>query len=166
MTVFVCVSIAILLLLAASASDLAARMVSNRLCVALGFDGLTMQMSAHALPVAMLTTAAVFVPAVVCWRHGVMGGGDVKLLTVATLLVQPAAVPMLILSIALAGGVLGAAYWTMTRILSSPVTRRPSPLLLRILRVERYRITRGFALPYAVAISFGTFFMFGHGLAS
>lgn len=165
MTVDLFLGIAALLLLAGSALDLAARKVPNRLCLALGIDGIGLQAAAHALPSSMLAMMAVFVPALVCWRHGIMGGGDVKLIAAATLLVRPAAVPMLVLAIALAGGLLGLAYWTMTHMLHAPVSCRPTLLIPRILRVERYRIARGFPLPYAVAITGGTLFALAQGLA-
>ncbi|NPD69203.1 prepilin peptidase [Lichenicola cladoniae] len=161
-----CVLIAIPLLLAASASDLTARMVSNRVCLALGVDGVAMQTVAHTLPVSILAMLAVFIPALICWRHGIMGGGDVKLFAATALLVHPAAVPMLVLAIALAGGVLGVSYWTMMHLLSRPTTSPPANPFRRILRVERHRICRGFSLPYAVAISIGTFYVLGKGLLS
>lgn len=159
-------SIATLLLLAASAGDLAMRMVPNRLCVALGLDGLALQASAHAIPLSVLAMTAVFIPAFACWRLGVMGGGDVKLLGAVTLLVRPAAVPTLVLAIALAGGLLGVLYWTMMRSFAPPVTAHPSDLLRRILRIERHRIARGCSLPYAVAIAGGTLFVLARGQAA
>ncbi|MGI4747616.1 MAG: A24 family peptidase [Janthinobacterium lividum] len=166
MNVGPCVLIAIPLLLAASASDLTARMVSNRVCMALGLDGVAMQAVAHTLPVSILAMLAVFIPAFVLWRHGIMGGGDAKLFAATALLVHPAAVPMLVLAITLAGGVLGLVYWTMMRLLSKRMTSSPADPFRRILRIERHRICRGFSLPYAVAISVGTFYVFGKELAS
>jgi prepilin peptidase CpaA len=156
MIVAVCTMLAITILLAAAATDFAARVVSNRLCVALGLDGLAIQLPAHTLAVATLTTLAVFLPAMVCWRHGLMGGGDVKLLGAATLLVHPGAVPAMVLSISLAGGLLALAYWGLARVLPTPAKRRPAGLLRRILRIEHYRIRNGSALPYAIAIAVGT----------
>lgn len=159
-----CLAIAILLLLAAAASDVARRIVPNRVCVALGLDGLVMQISAHSLPLSMLTMLGVFVPAAICWRYRLMGGGDVKLLAAATLLVQPRAVPVLVLAVALAGGLFGLMYWTAGHLLRAPAVERPSDRLRRILRIERHRMYRGFSLPYAVAISCGTLYVFGRGL--
>jgi len=166
MNVGPCAFIAVPLLLAASASDLTARMVSNRVCLALGLDGLVMQTAAHTLPVSILAMLAVFIPALVFWRHGIMGGGDAKLFAATALLVHPAAVPMLVLAIAFAGGLLGLAYWTMMRLLSKPTISVPANPFRRILRIEQHRICRGFSLPYAVAISIGTFYVFSQGLVS
>lgn len=159
------VLVAIPLLLAAAASDLAARTVSNRVCLALGLDGVAMQVFAHTLPASMIATLAVFIPALVFWRHGFMGGGDAKLIAATALLVTPAAVPTLVLAIALAGGALGLAYWTMMHLMSKPpITSAPANPFRRVLRIEQRRIGRGFSLPYAVAISTGTLYVIGKGL--
>ena len=45
-----------------------------------------------------------------CWRQGWIGGGDVKLLSACALLVPPASVPELVLTTAIAGGVLALFY--------------------------------------------------------
>lgn len=166
MSVLPCVTIAVALLVAATASDIALRMVPNWVCVGLGLDGLTVQAFAHSIPFSLLALFATFIPAAVCWRHGFMGGGDVKLLSAATLLVPPHAVLMLVLAVALAGGMLGVVYWTMTQLSRSTVHNRPRHGLLRVLGVERYRIRRGFSLPYAVAISIGTLYVLGESLAA
>ncbi|WP_419728291.1 A24 family peptidase [Lichenicola sp.] len=166
-----CLLIAIPFLLNAAATDIAMRMVSNRVCLALGLDGVAMQTVAHHLSGSLLAMLAVFVPAVICWRHGFMGGGDAKLFAASALLVRPLEVPFLILAIAIAGGALGLAYWTMMQLLArrpttSAVMIRTANPIRRILRIERYRIGSGFSLPYAVAISLGTLYMFGRGLAA
>lgn len=164
MSVGLCEVIAIPLLLITAAGDLRARIVSNGMCLALAIDGLVMQAVAHTLPVSIFVMFAVFIPAIVLWRHGIMGGGDAKLFAATALLVQPYAVPMLLLFTALAGGMLGFVYWSMKYLLSKPATYSPGGPLRRIIRIERYRIRRGFSLPYAVAISTGTLCMFGKEL--
>lgn len=146
----------ILLLLAAAMSDITARVVPNRLSAALGVFGLCTQAQQRSIPLALLAAGIVFFIAFGCWRRGLMGGGDVKLLGAVSLLVRPASVPFLMLAIALAGGVLGVCYWAMSHLFRWPPPSRSRTLLVRILRVEHYRIRRGFSLPYAAAIAAGT----------
>ncbi len=160
-----CSAAAVTLLLLAAATDLAARVVPNRLCLALGAVGIVLRLGAHAGPhtlaASFLAGLAVFVPAMICWRHGVMGGGDVKLLGAATLLVQPAAVPGLVLAVATTGGLLGVAYWVLARLVTTETPDRPKGLVRRVLRIERHRIRRHFSVPYAIAISGGTIYVLG-----
>ncbi len=163
-----CSAAAVTLLLLAAATDFAARMVPNRLCLALGALGITLRLATHAGPhilaASFLAGFAVFVPAMVCWRHGVMGGGDVKLLGAATLLVQPAAVPGLVLAVTMTGGLLGVVYWILARLVRTRTPDRPKALVRRILRIERHRIRRHFSVPYAIAISGGTIYALGREL--
>lgn len=166
MTVDSCLMIGVLLLVAAAVSDLAARTLPNRLSVAVGLDGLVMQVASRTVPAALLASGIVFVLAIICWRYRVMGGGDVKLLAAVCLLVPPLAVPSLLLAISLAGGLLGVVYLAMPRMLRQPSTTRPRSMLGRIVRIEHYRVSRRFSLPYAVAISAGTLCVIARELAS
>ncbi len=59
--------------------------------------------------------AAVFVVGALLFGRGLIGGGDVKLLTVATLWAGPAATPALLLWTALLGGMLSLALLTPLR---------------------------------------------------
>ncbi len=152
-----------LLLLGAALHDVAARTVPNRLAAAVALDGLAMQAMQGALPAAAASAAAVFGFAALCWRHGWMGGGDVKLLAAAALLVAPAFVPMLLCATALAGGLLAVPYLIARRRLSAPDPIRPDGLLRRALRAERWRLRRGGPMPYAVAIASGALFVLHHG---
>lgn len=156
MIAHLCIAIMILLLLAAAMSDIAARVVPNRLSAALGVFGLCTQAQQRSIPLALLAAGIVFFIACACWRHGLMGGGDVKLLGAVSLLVRPASVPFLMLAIALAGGALGLCYWAMSHLFRWPTPAHSRARLARILRVEQYRIRRGFSLPYAAAIAAGT----------
>lgn len=153
-------------LLAAAVTDISVRMVPNSVCAALAVDGGMIGGVGHDLPASLLAMLCVFVPAIVFWRHGFMGGGDAKLLAAVSLLVPAHVVPSLVLTIALVGGALALVYWTMTRLMTPSYIPMRRQAVSRVLRVERYRIRRGFSLPYAVAISGGTLFMLGRGLAS
>jgi prepilin peptidase CpaA len=84
-----------------------------------------------------------------------MGGGDVKLLGAAALLVPPATVPHMLALVAFAGGILALIYLVGRAVAPRPAGRRPHMLPLRILRAECWRIRRGGPLPYACAIAAG-----------
>lgn len=147
--------IATLLLLLAAADDFSRRIVPNWLSVALAADGIVLRTLDRNLLLGVAAAFIVFVLAALCWRRGLMGGGDVKLLAAASLLFSPSLVPRFVLLVALAGGVLGLAYCAMRLVLRTPSPIRPRALIARILRIERHRISRGFSLPYASAIAAG-----------
>ncbi len=159
-----------LLLLLAGASDVATRRVPNWLSLCLVAIGVALHLQWHDLLAGLLSAMAVFVLGAVCWRRGWLGGGDVKLLAAAALLVAPYRVPSLMLAVSLAGGLLALAYLLLRATLpgsAAPVaaeskTRHragPLPLLSRIIRIEHWRIRRGAPLPYASAIFAGVIFM-------
>jgi prepilin peptidase CpaA len=153
----------ILLLLAAALHDAAFRTVPNSLAAALGLCGLGLRALTGDLAGALLAALIVFVGAAFCWRRGWMGGGDVKLLGAAALLVPPLHVPMMVASIAIAGGVLALPYLAARNRLRVRTGCRPATLAARILRVERWRLHRGGPLPYAVAIAAGVCITIVHG---
>ena len=146
------------LLMWAAVGDVARRVVPNWLSLALASVGVLLRFCGGTLPASLFAAFIVFVLAAFCWRRGLMGGGDVKLLAASSLLVSPWLVPTLVLLIALAGGVLGLAYCVMRLLLPAPSRVRPRAMLARILRIERHRIHRGFSLPYASAIAAGGVF--------
>jgi len=148
------------LLIGAAAQDVAARVVGNGLSLALAGVGLALQALAGQALGALGAGAAVFAAAALCWRGGWLGGGDVKLLGAAALLVPPRLVPDLLLAVALAGGGLATVYLLLGRVLPKPAAGRPAKRLARILRVEQRRIRRHFSLPYASAIAAGALFTF------
>jgi prepilin peptidase CpaA len=155
MMVHISILIAVSLLLLAAAGDVVRRIVPNWLSLALATDGLLLRALGGNLLFAIAAALLVFMPAVWCWRRGLMGGGDVKLLAAASLLVSPSLVPGYVLVVGLAGGILGLAYCAMRLVLRRPSPIRPRALVARILRIEQHRISRGFSLPYASAIAAG-----------
>lgn len=101
------------------------------------------------LPARLGGFALVFAAGVLLFALGVMGGGDVKLLSALALWTSLAGLPRLLLPILFSGGVLAivllAARWLAAVVV--PAGRAPPPLL-----------ARGAPLPYAVAIFAGTAF--------
>ncbi|MBK1660772.1 A24 family peptidase [Paracraurococcus ruber] len=145
-------------LLAAALHDVAARTIPNRLCLGIALAGLLGQALEGRLPWALAAALLVFLLALLAWRLGGLGGGDVKLLAACALLVPPGAVPGLVLATALAGGVLALGMLGLRPLVPLPAGPRPTGLLARVLRAEAWRIRRRGPLPYGVAIALGTFF--------
>jgi prepilin peptidase CpaA len=104
---------------------------------------------------ALFSASLVFAGTWHCWRRSWIGGGDVKLLTACALLVQPASVPELIVSCALAGGALALLYLALERLLPANVPTVPVGRFARIWQAERHRIAGRTSLPYACAITAG-----------
>ncbi|HWT09250.1 MAG TPA: A24 family peptidase, partial [Roseomonas sp.] len=95
--------LALCLLMAAALTDLAWRRIPNGIAALLALVGLARQGVGGAFGVALLAGALVFLGCLLLWQRGALGGGDVKLLAAASLLVPPALVPAQLLAVALAG---------------------------------------------------------------
>ena len=143
------------LLVVAALHDAAFRTVPNTVCGALALCGLILRvLDGNALG-AVLAAAIVFVIATLCWIRRWMGGGDVKLVTAASLLVAPMQVPTMLVAVALAGGLLTLPYLLARHRLPAPASAKPANIVGRVLRAERRRLRQGGPLPYAVAIAAG-----------
>ena len=148
------------LLILAAGCDILTRLIPNAIPACLAVLGLALRVLDGSWPWALLAGAIVFVVALLCWMRRWMGGGDVKLLGACALLVPPLSVLPMITMVGVAGGVLSfiyiAARHLVPRPAPVPAAQRPSSFLGRALRAERWRLARGTALPYAVAIAIGS----------
>lgn len=152
---FLCVG----LILAAALHDIATRTIPDGLALALAAAGLvTAALDGHFFG-ALLAAGGVFVASAMCWRRGWMGGGDVKLLGAAALGMPPTSVFAFAAAVAIAGGLLAVLYLAARRFVPAPASLRPGGILARVVRVERWRISRGGPLPYACAIAVGVLFV-------
>jgi prepilin peptidase CpaA len=156
-----CVWIGLAGLAAAALSDVVRRRIPNGIVALVALAGLARQaLAGGAAPLLALGVAAgVFALATLLWLRGLLGGGDVKLLAAVALLVPFAAVPVLLLAVAVAGGVLCLLHLGLRATLPAPAPRRAGGSLRRALRVEAWRIRRGAPLPYGVAIAAGAAFV-------
>jgi prepilin peptidase CpaA len=123
--------------------------------VALAIDGLILRLLSGQILFGLAAGAIVFVAAALLWRRGLMGGGDVKLLGAAAMVVPSNLAGSFILSVALAGGLLALIYLALSRMVPAPGPRRPTRRIARIARIERRRIRQCRSLPYACAIAMG-----------
>ena len=146
----------------AAMRDVAVRRIPNRMAGAVALVGLLRQVAAGGilLPAGLLAAGVVLLFASLLWLRGLMGGGDVKLLAATALLVPVAQVPVLLLAVALAGGLL-SLFHILARALLPRGFPGPAPkgAVRRVLRCEAWRIGRGAPLPYGVAIAAGAAFI-------
>jgi prepilin peptidase CpaA len=151
------------LLLSAAWTDVASRLVSDRVCVAMAIVGGVLQLllvGPLQLGESIVIALILFGALLFLHGRGMLGGGDVKLLTAVAIGLSPLGILRLLAVTALAGGVLAFAHLAMRRL------PRPHPAfshhrngygwqLRRIYVVERWRILRHAPLPYALAIACG-----------
>ena len=109
--------------------------------------------------VPLLAAGGVFLILGTLAHYNFIGGGDVKLIAAVCLLVPPDGIPLLLIEIALAGGVLSCIYLAGGFLLRlTPSLYRVSPDFVhrsafrKWLRREEVRMARGYPMPYAVAI--------------
>jgi prepilin peptidase CpaA len=147
------------ILVLAAGHDIMTRTVPNWMPLALAILAAVLATIEFRLTWGLGFGLAVFALCFVFWRRGWMGGGDVKLLGAAAILVAPAAAGSFLVAVSLAGGVLAVVYLAGRFLVPRPPLRRPHHLLPRVLRVEAWRIRHRGPLPYACAIAAGTIFV-------
>jgi len=142
-------------LLFAALHDIGFRTVPNWVSLALLICGVILRLQNGNLLIGLGVSAAFFLMTFLLWRFGLMGGGDVKLLTAASLFLTPSHAPMLLSGTAVVGGVLALIYFLAGWAVPRPTRQRPKGFLLRVLRCEQWRLRRRGPLPYAAAIAAG-----------
>jgi prepilin peptidase CpaA len=160
----VCLALAAVALLVSALHDLAVRTVPNSVVAVVALSGFGVALAEHRLAGSLVLALLLLVTTGFLWVRGLLGGADAKLLSACCLLVPPQAVGALLLSVALAGGVLCLPYLPGRHLFRAPRRGRPRNLMRRFLRCERHRLRRRGPLPYAVAISAGTLFMMLQGV--
>lgn len=148
-------SAATCLLVLAALHDLAFRTVPNWVSVAVFAMGIVAAVCDDHLLYSLGSAVILFVAAALCWRRGLMGGGDVKLLAASAALLPIGNRIEFILLVALCGGLVALVYLVLQRVIRTPSKARPQGLLGRILKAERWRVARRGSLPYASAIAAG-----------
>ncbi len=149
------VVLACMILLFAALHDIGTRTIPNWISVGVAVLGAVVRGCQHDLLAGLASSLLVFATAAFLWRRGWMGGGDVKLLGACALLVAPRDACGFVILVALSGGGLALLYLLMARLVPSPRRPLPKTLFRRLLRVEQWRISHRFALPYGVAIVAG-----------
>ena len=151
-------TIASLALLACAAwRDLATRLIPDAICIALAALGLAVRAASGAWAALASIGVAVLLFALFALVHarGLLGGGDVKLITAAAVQLPPDQIPRLLAAISIAGGALAALHLALRRLPAPARVPAGAHKLRRLYAVERWRIHRRGPLPYGVAIACG-----------
>ncbi len=145
------------LLLTAAWRDVITRTIPDTVSLLLLIAGAIAQLvsGVSAIVASAATTLLLFCLLLVAFARGLLGGGDVKLMTAFAIGLAPYDCYRFVVATALAGGLLALAYLLLSRIKlrARPITRRS--LFSRILAVEGWRIRHHGPLPYGVAIAAG-----------
>jgi len=142
----------------AAVLDINDRIIPNGLAVFVAGNGLALRMISGLAPagLSLIGAGLVFVVFVFLARHNFIGGGDAKLIAATTLLVPADRIMLLLLGIALAGGLLSCFYLTrhyVSRYFFRKITHRPDRRLMKNLFIRgpnRAKARR--SMPYALAI--------------
>jgi prepilin peptidase CpaA len=154
--------------------DLVSRTVPNWMPALIAGFGIVAALVSGRLLISTGLGVAIFIAAAICWRRGLMGGADVKLLGAIAIALPPGVVSLFVIAMSLAGAVHAVAYMMARQMVTRPpavaveparLPPRARSLLPRALRAERWRISRGGPLPYACAIAFGFLFVVCSGAA-
>ncbi|WFU22285.1 A24 family peptidase [Bradyrhizobium sp. CB1717] len=146
----------ILLLLYVATMDVATRLISNEICLTLAVLGMAAHLTDPAGIAGSLFIATVlFMVLFIVYQHGLIGGGDVKLLVALALGLPWMGVIQLLTITALAGGVLAVVHVMMRSLPHPGVAPVGSSVPRRVYAVERWRHLRRAPLPYGVAIACG-----------
>ncbi len=148
-------------LLGSAAIDLRSRIIPNEFVVLIAICGLALCLTQWPGQtwISLLAAAGIFLALGVLSHSDLIGGGDVKLVAAVTLLVPPSHIGLLLIAIALAGGLLSSVYLAGGFLLRSiplmqggalQTTRRNG--LQKWLAGEAARIASGKSVPYALAV--------------
>lgn len=152
----VLVGLSVAILLGAVLNDIAFRTVPNWMSAVLLVLGIGIRVQDGGLALGLLACVLILLGAGFCWRRGWLGGGDVKLLAACGVLAPPGLSGAMLLSVALAGGVLALVYLVLGWVLAAPGEVCPPGRLRQIVWAERHRIHHRSPMPYASAIAVGT----------
>lgn len=158
----VMVGVALGLLAIAAWRDLALRLIPDWISISLAIMGIASRLAVGWLDMAfsVATALVLFFLLLMAFSRGLIGGGDVKLVSALVLWLSPPACYELLVTTALAGGVLAILHLAVRGLAPVPVAggvlAGPSGWTgRRLLRVELKRIHARGPLPYGVAIMVG-----------
>jgi prepilin peptidase CpaA len=147
----------ILLLFVGAATDIAARIIPNKICALLAILAVAcLPLSDPSqLMVSVATTTLLFTILFGLHARGYLGGGDVKLLSAVTIGLPLSSLLQLLAVMSLAGGVIALLHLVLRQLPQPTLPPIGSSFLRRIYAIERWRNLRRAPLPYGVAIAAG-----------
>jgi prepilin peptidase CpaA len=146
----------IVLLFYVATMDVATRLISNEICLALALLGFIGQLASPLQAIQSFIVAGILLLLLlVVYQRRWMGGGDVKLLVALAIGLPLIGVVQLLTLTAFAGGVLALMHLMMRHLPNPKLAPAGSSLVRRVYAVERWRHLRHAPLPYGVAIACG-----------
>jgi prepilin peptidase CpaA len=160
----------------AAVTDLKTRRIPNGLVLVVLALAMSLQLLSErgTLWLSLIVAGAIFVVGAALTSIGIVGGGDTKMISAASVLFPPALVPGLLVCIALAGGILSLFYlgasWLARRGMGAALADgEPLPGASEfdhLVRVEVARMRAHEPMPYGVAIFGGTLSLIMIGVLS
>jgi prepilin peptidase CpaA len=152
----IALTLKIALLLYVATIDIATRLISNEVCLALALLGIAGQLASPVqIAQSLIAAAILLLLLLVIYQRGWIGGGDVKLLVALAVGLPLTGVFQLLTTTALAGGVLALVHLIMRLLPYPKLAPAGSSLVRRVYAIERWRHLRRAPLPYGVAIACG-----------
>jgi prepilin peptidase CpaA len=146
----------IVMLLYVATIDVATRLISNEICLAIALLGIAGQ---FAIPMqiaqSLMVAAILFLLLLLVYTRGWIGGGDLKLLVALAIGLPLTGVIQLLTITALAGGVLALVHLIMRLLPYPKLAPAGASFVRRVSAIERWRHLRHAPLPYGVAIACG-----------
>lgn len=162
---------AVMLVLAAAAGvDLRRRIIPNETVVLIGAGGVALSVLSRpgSTLLSLLLCLVVLLTLLVFAHLNVLGAGDAKLIAAVTLLVPPERIVLLLVAIALAGGLLSGIYLAAFHGLKHARAAKrygalsgrglPTGSLAQFRRAGHARMRAGYSVPYALAVLGGVAF--------
>lgn len=110
---------------------------------------------------ALLVAALLFVAGVALFARGLLGGGDVKLLSAASLWAGPSLSPAFLTVMGLVGGLVASLIWLLSRVRQRQAAESPDRAISGVVAAPVE------AVPYGIAIAAGAAYvglcLFGNG---
>jgi prepilin peptidase CpaA len=153
------------LLLVAAWNDVATRLIPDVISLWLLALGVVARLfEGHLADLAFSVGTALLLLSLllILFSRGLIGGGDVKMMTALAVGLSPLDCYRFIVATAIAGGLLGIVYLVLSRRLPPMPRARGLSLLNRVANLELRRIRRRGPLPYGVAIAAGGTFVLLH----
>jgi prepilin peptidase CpaA len=149
--------VALALLTVGAWRDIATRTIPDTVSLLLLALGGLARISAgwSAIFLSVVTAVALFILLLIAFSRGLIGGGDVKLMTALVVGLSPFDSYRFVVATAIAGGLLGLVYLLLRRMPRFTCQVSSRSLRARILTIESWRIRRHGPLPYGVAIAAG-----------
>lgn len=159
------------LLIIAAWRDVAVRLIPYfvPILTAVAGFGARCAIGPRAAIISLAGAAIIFVILALIHRRGLLGGGDVTLMAAFACGLSPPQTYQFILYTSVSGGVLAAVWLLLQRLVRRGKRRAPpprgTPLPMRVLAAERWRLARKAPLPYAVAIAMGGLLVLGQHIS-